>query len=52
MRNNICTYFLKVAEVTIAANDFYYDDVGYDDDEFPCGGCFEDHEWCTCDQEA
>jgi hypothetical protein len=49
MRNNICTYFLKVAEVTIAANDPFYD-VGYDD--FPCGGCFEDHEWCTCDQEA
>jgi len=46
MHNNICTW--KVVATT-AANDLFYDDVGYDD--FPCPGCWEDRDWCTCDQE-
>lgn len=46
MSNNICTW--KVVATT-AANDFYYEDVGYDD--FPCLSCFEDRDWCRCDEE-
>ena len=51
MHNNICTWVASrtAAEVTMAANDFYYEDVGYDD--FPCLSCFEDRDWCRCDEE-
>jgi len=44
MHNNICTW--KVVATAEPANDDVYE---YDD--FPCSGCWEDRDWCTCDQE-
>jgi len=44
MHNNICTW--KVVATAEPANDDVYE---YDD--FPCPGCWEDRDWCTCDQE-